>query len=68
MWNETSIYFPLTLTDIFSSQKERTENSKAGITQREGKTQIIVPLSELAQLSKEGEADFLPSLIVPPKN
>lgn len=67
MWNETSIYFPLTLTDIFSSQKERTKNSKAGITQREGKTQIIVPLSELAQLSKEGEVDFLPSFIVPPK-
>ena len=48
MWNETSIYFPLTLTEIFSYQKERTKNSKAGITQREGKTQIIVLLSELA--------------------
>ena len=67
MWNETSIYFPLTLTELFSSQKERTKNSKAGITQREGKTQIIVLLSELAQLSKEGEVDFLPSFSVPPK-
>eukprot|EP00069_Balaena_mysticetus_P013182 bmy_21991T0 len=44
-----------------SSQRQRTNNGKAGITQTEGITQTTVPFSELAQLG-EGEKSDLQNL------